>query len=261
LFNTIILATTFFILYTLKKSSTKQISQLPDAMKDLASGGRSFRLSPIMINRDEIACMYDSYETTRLKLLKGDIFTQLYKNQKDIELKSKQRENIKLEEMAFHDILTGMLNRRKFEELSALEIKQSKRYNRDLTLLMLDIDHFKNINDTYGHAIGDEVLKHFANICKHIAREADIVARIGGEEFVIILPETDIEGAYNFSERLRKEVFNSSVTIESQTIKYSVSIGIASLKEDKDVKTILQKADEALYEAKESGRNTTIVYK
>ncbi|MFA6136859.1 MAG: bacteriohemerythrin [Sulfurimonas sp.] len=261
LFNTIILATTFFILYTLKKSSTKQISQLTDAMKDLASGGRSFRLSPIMINRDEIACMYDSYETTRLKLLKGDIFTQLYKNQKDIELKSKQRENVKLEEMAFYDILTGMLNRRKFEELSALEIKQSKRYNHDLTLLMLDIDYFKNINDTYGHAIGDEVLKHFANICKHIAREADIVARIGGEEFVIILPETDIEGAYIFSEKLRNEVFNSSVTIESQTIKYSVSIGIASLKDDKDVKTILQKADEALYEAKKSGRNTTKVYK
>ncbi|MFA6195772.1 MAG: bacteriohemerythrin [Sulfurimonas sp.] len=261
IFNTLILAITFFILYTLKRSATKQIIQLTDAMKDLASGGRSFRLSPIMINRDEIACMYDAYETTRQRLLKGDVYTQLYKNKKDIEVKNQQRENSKLEEMAFIDPLTGTLNRRKFEEVSERELKHSKRYNHSLTFLMMDIDHFKNINDSYGHAIGDEVLKHFTTICKKIARDIDIVARFGGEEFVIILRETDENGAFNFSERLRSEVYNSSVVVNNQIIKYSVSIGIASLEDDKNTKTILQRADEALYEAKKSGRNRTVVYK
>ncbi|MCX6052555.1 MAG: bacteriohemerythrin [Campylobacterales bacterium] len=260
-FNSVILAITFFILYTLKRSATKQIFQLTDAMKDLASGGRSFRLSPIMINRDEIACMYDAYETTRQRLLKGDVFTQLYKNKKDIEVKNQQRENSKLEEMAFIDPLTGTLNRRKFEEVSERELKYAMRYNHSLSFLMMDIDHFKNINDTYGHATGDEVLKHFAHICKSIARDIDIVARFGGEEFVIILRETDENGAYYFSERLRNEVYNSNIMVENQVIKYSVSIGIASLEDDKNAKTILQRADEALYEAKKDGRNRTVVYK
>ena len=154
-----------FILYTFKKSTVIQIDQLTNAMKDLATGGRSFRLPTISMSRDELAYMYDAYETARQKLLKGDVYTQLYLKQKEIELNNKQRENLKLEEMAFIDPLTGAINRRKFEELSTLEFERSSRYKSNLSFLMLDIDHFKAINDTYGHAIGDEVLKHFSSIC------------------------------------------------------------------------------------------------
>ena len=95
-----------------------------------------------------------------------------------------------------------------------------------------------------------------------MARHLDVVARIGGEEFVVMLPETSDEGAYEFAERFRKKIFNSQVKVENQTIKHSVSIGIAILNtsKDKDTKTILQRADKALYRAKESGRNTTIIY-
>jgi diguanylate cyclase (GGDEF)-like protein/hemerythrin-like metal-binding protein len=263
LFNTIILAINLFILYTFKKSTVMQIDQLTHAMKDLATGGRGFRLSPINMNRDEIAYMYDAYETTRQKLLKGDIYTQLYLSKNAIELKNKERENLKLEEMAFIDPLTGTVNRRKFEELSEEEIKRSTRYNSNLSFLMLDIDHFKAINDTYGHAAGDEILKHFSSICLDMARSLDIVARIGGEEFVVMLPETTSEGAYMFAERFREKIFNSIVNIEDITIKYSVSIGIAIFDRtiDTDVKSILQRADKALYEAKESGRNTTVISK
>ena len=99
-----------------------QSDQITKAMKDLATWGRGFRLYPIEMNRDELAYMYDAYETTRQKLLKGDIYTQLYLKKKEIELKNKQRENLKLEEMAFIDHLTGAINRSKFEELSSLEL-------------------------------------------------------------------------------------------------------------------------------------------
>lgn len=260
-FTTTVLVITLSILYTFKKSTKFQIYQLTNAMKDLATGGRSLRLSPIHVQRDELAYMYDAYETTRQKLLKGDIYTQLYLNKKEMEIQNHQKENVKLGEIAFIDPLTGAVNRRKFEELSMQELERSNRYNSDLSFLMLDIDHFKNINDTYGHAAGDEILKHFSSICLDMARSLDIVARIGGEEFVVMLPETTIDGAYIFAERFRKNIYTSEVTVNEQIIKYSVSIGIALLNNDKDVKDILQRADKALYRAKESGRNCTVIYK
>ncbi|ADN10120.1 bacteriohemerythrin [Sulfurimonas autotrophica] len=263
IFNTFILFITLFILYTFRSSTKLQIEQLTKAMKNLARGGRSLRLSPIKLHRDEMAYIYDAYEITRQNLLKGDIYTQMYLNQKEIELKNKQKENLQLEEMAFIDPLTGAVNRRKGEELFALELERATRYKRDLSFLMLDIDHFKQVNDTYGHAVGDEVLKHFSSICLKMARHLDVVARIGGEEFAVMLPETNSEGAYEFAERFREKICNSSVIIDNTTtIKYSVSIGISSLDitYDKDVKTILERADKALYQAKKSGRNTTNIY-
>ncbi|WP_415397562.1 bacteriohemerythrin [Sulfurimonas sp. CS5] len=260
LFNTTILAINLFILYTFKRSTVMQIDQLTYAMRDLATGGRGFRLSPINMKRDEIAYMYDAYEKTRQKLLKGDIYTQLYLRKNKMELKNKERENTKLEKMAFVDPLTGAVNRRKFEELSTQELERAKRYESNLCFLMLDIDHFKNINDTYGHSRGDEVLKHFSSVCLDMARSLDIVARVGGEEFIIMLPETASEGAYIFAERFREKIYSCEVKVEGQTIKYSVSIGIACLDKDKDVKEILQKADRALYEAKASGRNCSVIY-
>jgi len=263
IFNTIILFITLFMLYTFKKSTKMQIYKLTKAMRDLASGGRSLRLSPINLNRDELAYMYDAYETTRQKLLRGDIYTELYLTKKEIELKNEQRENLKLEEMAFIDPLTGAINRRKFEVLSQKELKRAIRYKSFLSFLMLDIDHFKEVNDTYGHAIGDEVLKHFSSVCLDMARSLDIVARIGGEEFIVMLPETDSDGAYMFAERFRKKIFNSTLEIEGKTIKYSVSIGISILdaNNDEDISSVIQRADKALYNAKEAGRNTTIIYK
>jgi diguanylate cyclase (GGDEF)-like protein len=263
IFNTLILSITLFILYTFRSSTRLQIEQLTKAMKNLARGGRNLRLSPIKLHKDEMAYIYDAYEITRQNLLKGDIYTQMYLNQKEIELKNKQKENLQLEEIAFIDPLTGAVNRRKCEELFALEFKRATRYKRDLSFLMLDIDHFKQVNDTYGHAAGDEVLKHFSSICLKMARHLDVVARIGGEEFAVMLPETNSEGAYEFAERFREKICNSSVTIDNTTtIKYSVSIGISSLDIacDKDVKTILERADKALYQAKKCGRNTTKIF-
>jgi diguanylate cyclase (GGDEF)-like protein len=126
---------------------------------------------------------------------------------------------------------------------------------------MLDIDHFKNINDTYGHACGDEVLKHFSSTCLEMARSLYVVARVGGEEFLVMLPGTSSEGAYIFAERFREKIYSSEIETEGQIIKYSVSIGISILDNDKEVKDLIKKAVKALYKAKESGRNRSIIYK
>jgi len=260
-FATTILIITLSMLYTFRTSTKYQIHQLTDAMKDLAKGGRSLRLSPININRDELAVMYDAYETTRQKLLKGDIYTQLYLNKKELEIESHQKQNVELQEMAYIDPLTGTMNRRKFDELSQIELERSNRYKSELSFLMLDIDHFKKINDTYGHDAGDEVLKHFSSICLSMARNLDIVARIGGEEFVVMLRETDSDGALIFAERFREKISNSVVNHDGKSIKYTLSIGISSRQDnDKDAKAILQRADKALYGAKNSGRNRSIIY-
>lgn len=254
----IFLLFTRIIIYVFENSTKKQINYLAHAMKHLAHGGRNLRVKTLN-NEDEISQIYDAYEITRLKLLKGDIFTQLYQNQEKIKFNYQQRENIKLEKLAFVDSLTGAINRRRFEELSKIEIARVMRYEHDLSILMLDIDHFKLVNDTHGHAAGDKVLVDFTNTCKEMLRDIDIVARIGGEEFVILLPETDRDGAVIFAERLRKTILDSSSIIDNNEIKYTVSIGIALYMEgDKTIDTILQRADEALYSAKNTGRNKVV---
>ncbi len=252
---------TILIIYIFEKSSKIEIYKFTDAMKDLSKGGRSFKL-PKQKKEDEIAQMYTSYEVARQELLKGDIYMQLFLGKKDMEIEEQEKQNLLLEEMASVDSLTSCINRRKFEEVSNLELERSIRYKNDLSFLMLDIDYFKAVNDTYGHAIGDEVLKHFSGICLEMARNLDVVARIGGEEFVVMLPQTNPEGAFIFAERFRERIFNASIVIQNQTIKYSVSIGIAALDEtNKNVKIILEKADKALYEAKDTGRNKSVISK
>ena len=251
---------TFIIVYLFEYSSRKELDKFTDAMEHLAYGERDIKLDHIP-KKGSMSKMYISYELTRQKLLEGDIYTELFKKQKEIEIKRHQELTIKLEELASIDPLTGCINRRKFETLSNNELQKSIRYKNELSFLMLDIDHFKKINDTYGHAIGDEVLKHFSSVCLKLARNIDVVARIGGEEFIVMLPETNIDGAYTFAQRFREEIYNSTITIDNHIIKYSVSIGISPLdiKIDTDVATILHRADLALYEAKESGRNKCVI--
>ena len=128
---------------------------------------------------------------------------------------------------------------------------------------MLDIDKFKNINDNYGHDIGDEVLKRLADNLLSLLRQSDVITRIGGEEFAIVFPNTSIDGAYKTSEKIRKAVENLEIKIkENILISFTVSIGIAVFDEniDKDVHSILKRADIALYKAKDTGRNKVVIF-
>lgn len=162
-----------------------------------------------------------------------------------------------LRELSTRDSLTGLINHREFHRQLTEEVERSRRYGHPFSLLMLDIDHFKTINDTYGHVAGDKALRALAALIRGEVRPTDLVARYGGEEFVLVLPETAGAGALTLAERLRVRVAGHAITLTAdQTISLTVSIGVASFPEDKDsVQKLVSAADQALYVAKAGGRN------
>lgn len=165
-----------------------------------------------------------------------------------------------LTKLANTDELTGLFNRRYFFVKGDEEYKRAQRYQLPLSFLMLDLDYFKLINDNYGHDMGDHVLKFFAELISPSLREFDLLGRLGGEEFAILLPNIDQLGAYNLAERLRVLVEESSFIFETQTITLTVSIGISSLNSPlQQLNDLLKQADQALYEAKGAGRNRVVV--
>jgi diguanylate cyclase (GGDEF)-like protein len=168
--------------------------------------------------------------------------------------------NSQLEMISRVDGLTGLYNRRFWEEQFVMEYKRDKRSESPSALVMLDIDHFKKVNDTYGHPAGDEVIKALAAIIKKATRETDIAGRYGGEEFAIILPDTPVANVEFVAERIRRLVEKSTVVYDEINITFTVSIGIAGFKlTHKDSTHWLDSADKALYQAKESGRNRVIL--
>ncbi len=163
------------------------------------------------------------------------------------------------------DALTGFYNRRQLDERIKQETSSAKRQKRNLCAIMTDIDYFKNINDTYGHAAGDLVLKTIAREIKHQLRDYDIAGRYGGEEFVILLPYTKLEEAKMVGERLRTAVENKKIDIsklcpDKEDISVTISLGIAQYNNKDYEKVYIRNADKALYKAKESGRNKVVVY-
>lgn len=161
-----------------------------------------------------------------------------------------------LEYQASHDALTGLLNRRRLLERLEAEISRAQRHDEQLVLFMLDLDHFKQINDTLGHKAGDRVLQGFATLLDSQLRKMDVSARYGGEEFVIVLPETRLEQAVGMAERLRALVENSDRLAQGFRLSITVSIGIAAYREHGNTAgELIEAADEALYRAKNLGRN------
>lgn len=165
-----------------------------------------------------------------------------------------------LQNQAHMDYLTGLANRRYFMEQAEAELSRAVRYGNALSLLMLDIDFFKKVNDTYGHKTGDMVLQKLSQVCRDELREIDIPARIGGEEFAILLPETDGARAVEVAERLRLTIADLSIPLESGLpLQFTVSIGVATLTGDKvNIDMLLHLADQALYKAKNGGRNKVV---
>ena len=167
-----------------------------------------------------------------------------------------------LETLAAVDWLTGLYNRRHFETLAQAELARSQRYMRPLTVMMMDIDHFKDVNDTYGHATGDRVLQALATVCLATKRDADVIARIGGEEFALLLPETTDAAAAQFAERLRQQIRDCAPVVEGEKLPITVSIGIAGAAlTTSGIQPLLSNADQALYEAKHSGRNRVVLWR
>ena len=154
------------------------------------------------------------------------------------------------------DPLTRIFNRRAFFDKVRQEVARTVRYKKKLAVLMLDIDHFKAINDSYGHQGGDEILQAFAEVAGKPLRASNFMGRIGGEEFAIVLPETDLQRAVKIAERIRSRVAEIVVPLGQQQVRFTVSIGVAELAfGEKDLMAALNRADQALYRAKAQGRN------
>jgi diguanylate cyclase (GGDEF)-like protein/PAS domain S-box-containing protein len=224
-------------------------------IKNMRKDGRQYIVDSIVIpildiDGDVIEYMAVRHDITELEETKEQLknINQAMKNKVD-ELHSMTSS---LEQQANMDKLTGIFNRDKFEEIFSMLIKDSAKRDRKLSLVLFDIDYFKSVNDTYGHQAGDTVLKELSDMIANNIKTSDFFARWGGEEFVILLPNTDLDGAYLFAEKLRKLVKTHHFDIVG---KITVSFGVGELNEYENKLTLFEKVDKALYQAKNKGRN------
>jgi diguanylate cyclase (GGDEF)-like protein/PAS domain S-box-containing protein len=207
----------------------------------------------LKIERDTLALRVEE-RTAELRQANSEL-------QKEVE--HRQQIQADLERLAITDPLTGIYNRRQIFVLGALEVTQALRYSRPLSLLMVDIDHFKSINDSFGHVTGDEVINHIVQIIQSHIRTSDILARYGGEEFLILLPETDLHNAQVVAERIRRQVDQSEIQIGEHCIHATLSLGATDLnlcKAQGGFGELLACADHSLYQAKHAGRNRTGIW-
>lgn len=243
------------LLYTIKtivdaNNKTYSISLKETAIK-LSHLLEQFKMKSDAVMKEKDTIVHELTESKKM----------LEKYSTNLEEMVEQRTEI-LKWLSITDPLTGLYNRRYFIEQIELEFKRSKRYSRDLSLLMLDIDHFKLVNDNYGHQIGDIVLRKISSVIINLLRDSDLAFRYGGEEFMIILPETKSEDAINVAERMKQEIMNTQHNYASIIFTVTASFGIVSIKDMIDkfetIDDIIKKVDDNLYKAKNSGRNTII---
>jgi diguanylate cyclase (GGDEF)-like protein len=188
------------------------------------------------------------------------LFTVDVQYQKQLLAAAEERRRI-VEELSLTDPLTGLANRRHFDQKLANELARARRYQRPLALIVIDLDHFKMVNDQHGHPAGDEVLRQVAAALRRASRETDLPARFGGEEFALILPETELSFALLAGERLRMRIANESVRCSGAILAVTISAGVAGADGTSlpaDAATLYHQADAALYRAKATGRNTVV---
>ena len=184
------------------------------------------------------------------------IATLELQGQLEVAKENAENANVTLARLATTDELTSVLNRRAFFEKAERELWRAVRYEHPMSVVLIDVDHFKAVNDNYGHAVGDEVLVALAGMLEGALRQSDVVARLGGEEFAVLLPETDGELALKITDRLRQTIEGSPMRSRAGAIELTVSAGIAERKADTtSVADLLDRADTALYAAKDAGRN------
>ena len=232
-----------------------QDKDLKEELSVVKYGLRSVLCIPLMSHEEMLGILYLDN-----RLISG-LFTQ--EDLQVLELIARQAgisiENAILYKKAITDGLTGLYNHTFLENFLSKTIHQATRYRKPLSLLMLDVDHFKDCNNTYGHRAGDQVLRSIADILKKAVREGDLVARYGGEEFAIVLPETNLTQAKDIAERYRQSISQSPISHKigqkQVTLKVTVSIGATELEEDEKRQALIEKTDQALYAAKNKGRN------
>lgn len=231
----------FIIIYFIYKDFSYNIKQIVKESEKIASEDATFDKRLCYVSHDEFGKIIKSFNI---------FIDKLHNNH--LELKKTKE---KLIELSITDQLTGVFNRRKIDEILKFEIKKSNRYHNTFSIILIDIDHFKSVNDTYGHMVGDIVLKEFSTILKNTIRDLDILGRWGGEEFIIVCMQTDLEGATLLAEKLRKKIkhFNFD-TVNNKT----ASFGVATSKRNTTTEELIDLADKALYRAKNTGRDKVV---
>jgi diguanylate cyclase (GGDEF)-like protein len=237
-------------------------TQLVDNLKDLKNvkngGGRSIAVIPLTQDKIVVGVIYlDNQQLPHNFDLLQIPFLTTYAVHTSIAL-----HNTLLYKRAITDDLTQLYTRQHIDEGLELQIQRAQTEDQELSILILDLDHFKKINDTYGHTSGDQVLQTFSNLIKKHIRDCDMAGRFGGEEFVVILADTSLKQAEVFAEKIRCAIEKESIVKDEQVIRVTVSIGVASYRKKHGNKALLlfEDADKALYQAKEQGRNQTVCF-
>jgi len=244
---------------TLNHSVITPIRRITHALTQMTLGHNTRQTDSHFAN-DEIGAMYSAYEMLRRKLTQADIAKNMISHQRR-SLQHRKKESDRYKELASKDTLTGAINRREFNAILEQEIHFAQQSNQGLSIMALDIDHFKIINDTYGHSMGDMALISFYKTCCESVRASDVVARIGGEEFVILMPGMKLQQAEILAERVCNTVQELEIPINDQVITLTVSIGVAQWNANQfnNSDEFLACSDKALYEAKNRGRNCVVV--
>ncbi len=219
---------------------------LKDGVKELESG--NFRKVLRSQGGDEFSEFINEFNHMQQTLEETTI-------SRDALQKEVDQRTYALKHIASTDPLTQVANRRKLMEQAELEMARAQRHEEPLSVLLFDADHFKRINDNYGHAVGDQVLIHLCRLSEAVMRENDMIARYGGEEFVILLPHTDLTGASELAHRIQQRLLEQPFKYEGQQVLVTVSIGVARFFPDQSFTDLITDADKALYRAKQSGRN------
>jgi diguanylate cyclase len=222
--------------YAEKLSQTEDILQINELLENLMQDTHTMQ-AEIVRSREALIEQRDSVESAQEKIRKL------------------QEELYQLSEAVRVDQLTGVLNRRGLDEALVREISRAKRTGSKLSVVLLDIDNFKSLNDTYGHHVGDTALQHLAKIIQATVRPTDVASRFGGEEFVILLPDTDLEQAVTTIQRLQRSLTKQFFMGNNERLLITFSAGVALLKNDEDETTVLHRADQSMYLAKKTGKN------
>jgi two-component system cell cycle response regulator len=218
-------------------------------------GMQSLLILPLLVREDPVGTLALAAKRPEAFSAQARQTLQVMANQMAVALANAESVR-RLEELATTDGLTGCLNKRAFLDELEKRLKVAERFGKKLSLIVTDIDHFKSVNDTYGHAVGDVVIRGLGEILRSLARETDAVGRFGGEEFCILCEETDARGALQLAERVREQLRDRQFDSELGKLKVTCSLGVAQFPEDaKNDKQLFELADKALYVAKQTGRN------
>ncbi|MDD5373681.1 MAG: sensor domain-containing diguanylate cyclase [Sulfurimonas sp.] len=231
------------IIFLVYRDIRYKINKIVEDSKEIARGDVDFEKRLCIVSYDELGQIVKSINM---------FINKLHKNHEELSDAKKE-----LDTLYITDRLTNVYNRVKIDEIIDTELKKKKRYDHICSVILIDVDYFKLVNDTYGHLVGDSILKEFATLLKESVRDTDYVGRWGGEEFIIVCPQTDKNGALSLAEHLRGKIEESNFTAVG---KKTASFGIATCTKEDDIQSLIDNADKALYRAKGGGRNQVVCY-